>query len=718
MPESRPRAGAPARGHRSPRPPEHQAPMTETRVSRGPAPDAGRVLGELAIAAARIGTFDWNVVTGRVSWDAHLAELLGDAPRPVVDGTVAGFTARVHPEDAPELQAAIDAAISVGGELDLEYRIVKPGGEVAWIAARGRVLRDQDGASVRFLGAAYDVTAQQAGEARIGAVLESMPTAFFSLNEDWRFTYVNAEAERVLGSTRAVLLGGVVWDLFPAAVGSDFETAYRGAVDTGRPVAFDAYYPPPLDAWFEVWAWPGPDGLAVYFLDVTARRRAEEAAAQAGRRAALIAQVTAELTETLDGEEAVGRLAQLVSPALADWCIVTLVDDDDHRLTARRGLRDIASWHVTAEDRPVVEAYAHHRLTAMTDGSFLLQAMSSGGEVVVEQGATRAIEDMLASHEARRLLRELAPETLTILPLRGRTGTVGVISLFGGADRAPLTPDELLTAQEVATRAGLALDNSRLYRQQRQLAEGLQRALLTEPRAVAGIEVAVRYEPAGEAAQVGGDWYDAFVQPDGATVVVIGDVVGHDVVAAAEMGQLRSLLRGVAVATGAGPADLLREVDGAMLTLQSGTIATALVARIEPSSADAGGARVLAWSNAGHPPPMLLRPDGTVTQVSAARADLLLGVVPDIPRTQHTLVLEEGATLFLYTDGLVERRDQSLAHGMALLQDVLEELAHLDLESLCDAVLPRMLPRRRSDDVALVAVRVPRAPGTRPQPSS
>src|SRR6185312_5785887 len=111
--------------------------------------------------------------------------------------------------------------------------------------------------------------------------------AFFSLDTDWRFTYANVEAERLLDRPRQALIGQVLWDLFPAALGSPFETNYRYAMRERRPVAFDAYYPAPLDAWYEVRAWPAAAGLSVYFLETTARRAAQEQAAQATRRAGL-----------------------------------------------------------------------------------------------------------------------------------------------------------------------------------------------------------------------------------------------------------------------------------------------------------------------------------------------------------------------------------------------------------------------------------------------
>jgi serine phosphatase RsbU (regulator of sigma subunit) len=424
-----------------------------------------------------------------------------------------------------------------------------------------------------------------------------------------------------------------------------------------------------------------------------------------------MARVTTELTETLQGDEAVGRLAQLLVPSLADWCIVTLVDDDE-QAGARRGLRDSGWSHADPAAAPVLTRYATRRLEALRGVSFLSRALETGRPVSVDSDAARRVAEVLLPGVARDALLELAPEALSILPLRGRGGPVGLVTLANSAGRGPV---DLTTAQEVAGRAGLALDNSRLYRQQRRLAEGLQRSMLTAPPEPDHVEIVVRYEPAAQAAQVGGDWYDAFLQPDGATVLVIGDVVGHDIAAAAAMGQVRSLLRGIAVATGLGPAGLLGEVDQALRTLRTETIATAVVARVEQTDDERRrGVTHVRWANAGHPPPMVLNPDGTVAVLSGIRPDPLLGVLPDVVRHESEVALDRGATVLLYTDGLIERRDRSLVEGMEALRDLLVELADLDLQALCDAILARLLPDRPEDDVALVAVRLHRQDRPRP----
>ena len=563
------------------------------------------------------------------------------------------------------------------------------------------------------VGASDDATPGRSDGVPAVQQLEAMPTAYFSLDARWRFTYVNAAGEQLLARSRAELLGGTLWELFPDAVGSDFETHYRGAVESGTPVTFEAYYPHPLDTTYDVHAWPGADGLGVYFQDITQRRRAEEVAERDARRDALLAEVGSCLAQTLDAEEALDRLAGVLVPALADWCVVTLVEDETD--AAGHRVRDLGSAHVDPTAAALVERYRTLRVDALASGSYVERALLGGEVTHMTSGATEAIRAVLLPGEARDILDELAPESVAVLPLQGRGRTMGLVTLFNGKARPAISQDDLVVAHEVATRAGLALDNMRLYRQQRSLAEGLQRSLLTATVQPDHLQIAVRYVPATEAAQVGGDWYDAFLQRSGETVLVIGDVVGHDIAAAAKMGEIRSMLRGIAVATGAGPAELLREIDRTLETLRSEVVATTVVARIEQTDEQVErGERTLRWSNAGHPPPMVLHADGSVAPLVAERANLLLGITLSTQRTETTAILEAGATVFLYTDGLVERRDRPMREGQVALVRALESVADRELEELCDEMLLRMLPPTRQDDIAIVAVRLHPQDGPRP----
>jgi serine phosphatase RsbU (regulator of sigma subunit) len=261
---------------------------------------------------------------------------------------------------------------------------------------------------------------------------------------------------------------------------------------------------------------------------------------------------------------------------------------------------------------------------------------------------------------------------------------------------------EVAACLDIARRASTALENAQSFGSQREMAEQLQRSLLTDPVQPEAARVAVRYVPAAQSARVGGDWYDAFLQPDGASVLVIGDVVGHDSASAAAMGQLRGLLRGIAYSTGAGPAEVLSRVDEAMDGLRVDTTATAVVARVERDRA--GPTTRVRWSNAGHPPPVLLHPDGRARLLRSH--DLLLGINSDERRRETETLLEPGVTLLMYTDGLIERRGEPLDMGLRRLLRTVRQLRAMTLEALADTLLTRMLSTERDDDVALVALRV------------
>lgn len=242
-------------------------------------------------------------------------------------------------------------------------------------------------------------------------------------------------------------------------------------------------------------------------------------------------------------------------------------------------------------------------------------------------------------------------------------------------------------------------------------AETLQRHLLGAAPVAHGLDTAVRYLPASRHAQVGGDWYDGFGRPDGSTVLVIGDVAGHDAAAAATMAEVRGMLRAIAQSA-ATPSAVLTELDHAMAGVGVPTLITAVVATVETR----GDVICLRWSDAGHPAPVLLRADGG-TEVLARAPERLLGVDPSTARRDHEVELRPGDTVLLYTDGLVERRGAVLDEGTAWLVGELRRWAGRPLEQLCDGLLGT-LGGRVEDDVALLAVQVPCAQVPGPQPSA
>ncbi|GAA5153706.1 hypothetical protein GCM10023340_36120 [Nocardioides marinquilinus] len=666
-----------------------------------------RLIWQLAVDAAGVGAFDWNLATNELRWDDRLFELFG-LDDETFGGTIEAFAECVVPADRDRVNRALADAIATLGIYQAEYRIALPSGEERWVRARGQAVAGPDGEAARVVGAAYDTTAVHEGEARVSRVLEAIATGYLMLDREWRIAFVNAEAERILGADRADLLGGVVWDLYPATVGSDFERHYRGAVETGRPVTFEAYYPAPLDGWFEIRALPTLDGLAVYFLDVSQRRRDADAARLAAERTELLAEVTSALADTLDPHEAVRRLARLVVPDLGDWSVVSLVDAPTSTGTSWRArLSHAGTWHADPERRAAVERYAQVRATALHDDSYLARVLHDEQVIVVSEDFAEQAGRTLDHGEARDLLAALEPDSALVVQLRGRDRVVGLLSVFRSAERGAFTERDLADASDIAGRAGLALDNARLYAEQRELAEGFQRSVLTAVPHFAGLDVEARWAPAAEAARVGGDWYDAFGVDDD-VVVVIGDVVGHDTAAAAAMSQVRSMLRGIAVTTDHGPADLLCHVDSAIDRLRLETSATAVAARL---TARPGGAR-LRWASAGHPPPLLVEPTtaggSVVRRLDDGDPDLLLGVDSATRRREHDVDLAPGSVLLLYTDGLVERRGGSIDDGIDALAALLGDLvdAGTDPAALCDRVLAHVAPDELDDDIACIAVRV------------
>ncbi|MEU2349630.1 SpoIIE family protein phosphatase [Modestobacter sp. NPDC049651] len=520
-------------------------------------------------------------------------------------------------------------------------------------------------------------------------VLDAVPIGIMRVDREWRVTYLNPSGGAVVGYTPAELVGRDYWDAFPANVDGAFGPAFREIMRTRQGATVEAWYPEPLNAWFEVQTVPEDDGgLAFYFTDVTERRMAQD-------RLAVLAAVSAEVAGEMDVAKATARIPQLLAPALADWCILTLLDDDGRP-------RDVGWWHPDPVKRPALDRYATIRMSSLPASAPIMRVLR-GEEAVA--AAAAGVYDVLPEGGTRAALMELAPRHGVAIALRGRARTLGALTLWydGGEPSEPV----LDTAREVAERLGLALDNVRLFHQQRQLAEELQRSLLTGAFEHPQAEIAVRYTPAAEAARVGGDWYDAFLQPSEAMMLVIGDVVGHDTAAAAAMGQLRALLRGIASYSDAGPGEVLRGLDAAMAHLRLGTYATAAVARLEQTPDEAArGVTRMRWSNAGHLPPLVIHPDGTLAALAEWKGGLLLGVDPTCVRTEQVVALTAGTTVLLYTDGLIERRDSDLDEGVRRLRAAAADLAGRSPDELCDELLDRLVQGRPDDDVALVAIRL------------
>ncbi|MEZ0491107.1 SpoIIE family protein phosphatase [Kineococcus sp. TBRC 1896] len=770
------------------------------------APDAAALFDSLlAGAPLGIGVFDLDLRHVRVN--AVLAEMNG---RPVEE-LVGRTPGEVNGETGARAEELYRRVIADG----VPVRDVRLTGEVSARPGRRRhwsltfhpVHRPGSAEVTGLCVIVDDVTAEEEltrslvdSRRRVEQITETMAAGYLVMDtsvDSWPITYANRQAEVALGLPREQLVGGSLWGLFPATVGTAFEAGYRRALATGSPYVFDAYYPPPLDAWYEVRAIPDGTTLTLYFLDVSERVEAQRAAETAAERAELLARVSEQLSAHRDPAAALGLVPGLLVPAVADWCVVTVLEESDRAdaaVDALAGaasggtledadagavtlvlehLRDVAARHADPVLDEAVQAYSGARLDAYRDHAragaqhggrvappFLVRALVSGRAQVVETDPTGSVQRTMAPGGAATALQRLRPRTAVAVAVRARGRALGVLSLcwdasgpadppaahpvdaatpvdeLGADPRATATArrrpgpgaDVLTFVQTLADRIGAAVDEARLVRAQLQIAETLQRALLTEPPQPDHAHVVARYLPAAEAAQVGGDWYDAFLQEDGASVLVIGDVLGHDRRAAAAMGQVRTLVRAAAVMTGRGPAGVLAATDAAMTTLQVGTIATCVIARLEQDEdLTRRGLTRVRWSAAGHPPPVLVPREGPPRLLDEpGQRDLLLGVAPGTARHEHVVEVERGSTVLLYTDGLVERRGESLQVGLErLLAAVADAVAReprdedgypQDVDATCDEVLRRLLPDQPGDDVALVAIRLHRQ--DRPRPAS
>jgi len=260
-----------------------------------------------------------------------------------------------------------------------------------------------------------------------------------------------------------------------------------------------------------------------------------------------------------------------------------------------------------------------------------------------------------------------------------------------------------LVVETVARRRDAALA---LYEVEHHVAESMQRALLPRLPELPGLELAARYLASGAGQQVGGDWFDAFPVAGGHCGIVVGDVIGHDVAAASAMAQIRALLRGFAVDTGS-PAEVLTRLDRVIDELHLTQLVTVFYGLLDPPAAD--GSRVLHYSNAGHVPPVLRRPDGTVESL-AGGASVVMGAPVPAEYAESEMHLPAGSTLALFTDGLVEVPGGSLTDGLDRVADIVARMGEHAPDALCDDLLEEVSLRTLRDDVALLVVRLTSSP--------
>jgi PAS domain S-box-containing protein len=431
------------------------------------------------------------------------------------------------------------------------------------------------------------------------------------------------------------------------------------------------------------------DYVVNVFRDVTEDRKREE-----GQR--FLAQATKELVSSLDYQATLSRIARMTVPQLADWCAVDILESDG-------SLKLLAIAHTDPSKVEWAREFRRAFPIDMTAPTGLPRVIRTGKSELYPSINSALLEASL-DEEQLEVIRELQLSSVMLLPLRARGRTLGTISFVFAESGRSYCEADLLLAEDLASRAALALDNARLYRERDDIARTLQEGLLPGPfPEVPGVELAARYQAAGEGIDVGGDFYDAFDTEDGAWALVVGDVCGKGPKAAALMGTARHTIRAAALREHR-PSAVLTTLNAALhQQSREQWFCTVCYVRLRPQS---GGARLTVCAG-GHPLPAILRTDGTVE--FAGTPGTLLGVFTDVELTDATVDLGPGDALVLFTDGLTDAERTGEEFGQKWLADMLARNVGRSVEEIARSLERVVLGdrnRRLPDDLAILVARV------------
>jgi serine phosphatase RsbU (regulator of sigma subunit) len=408
-------------------------------------------------------------------------------------------------------------------------------------------------------------------------------------------------------------------------------------------------------------------------------------------RLTLLAEASTVLTETLDPDTALYRLAQLVVPVLGDWCGVHVMDETGGVRTAAAAHGDPGGTASVEDDLDAFPGLA----SASPVGAVL-----KGGEPQLIRDVT---DELLASSanstEQLEAFRAMGIESAVVVPLRGRARVLGALSVVSTGSGRRLDDADLAVAIDLGRKAGLAVENAQLYQRARHVAKAFEQVLVPEGlAAVPGLDVAARYLPAG-GAEVGGDWYDVIPLSDGRVGLVIGDVIGHDLRASSIMASLRTAVRAYAW-TGSPPAMVVDYVDELARGLEADQMATLIYGIYDPA------ARRLRWCNAGHLPPLVIRREQTATYLEQP-SSVLVGAMGGLSYSEGEIDLDPGSTALFYTDGLIQERGSLVSEGLDRLSRLVVTQADTDPDQLINRIIATMLGEDQpADDIAILCARV------------
>ncbi|MFI6654819.1 SpoIIE family protein phosphatase [Streptomyces sp. NPDC050523] len=543
-------------------------------------------------------------------------------------------------------------------------------------------------------------------------MIAQSPIGLAVLDTDLRYVSVNPALEEINGIPAKDHIGRSIREVLPQLDADMIEAAARQVLESGRPLldrqttGRTAADPDDDRAW-SMSLYRLDDavgtvlGLAASVVDVTEQHRAGVEAEAARRRLQVIADASARIGTTLELERTAHELAGVAVPELADIAAVDLLDAVVLGRRSSLGPAEsavIRALAVQADDAPEALRAADPpgQVARYGPDRLVTECVRTGHPVMVPLVEAAHLPRIARSPEAAELLARAGVHSYLAVPLIARGEVLGALDLKRTKNPQPFSDDDLLLARELAARAAVQIDNARWYQNARDTALTLQRSLLpSHPSVTGGLEVASRYQPAGATAEVGGDWFDVIPLEGGKTALVVGDVMGSGINAAATMGRLRTATNTLA-SLDLDPARLLEHLDKITQDLDH-SIATCVYAVHDPEL------RQCRIANAGHLPPARLR---------AGRAPELLELPTGVPLgvggvafSTTTVDLEPGDRLVFYTDGLVETRQHPLDERLDALLTLLEG-PDRPLEEVADMLLRTLHQPDNSDDVALLIARV------------
>jgi serine phosphatase RsbU (regulator of sigma subunit)/PAS domain-containing protein len=536
--------------------------------------------------------------------------------------------------------------------------------------------------------------------AMLDTLFRSVPVGLAILDADLQVVRANDALGAISARPGSECVGCGLDSLFGAFSG-DIEELCRNVLATGEPLLDHDLTAGARHYVVSCTAVRAPDGSAagvgLVTIDVTERLRLLERERVAARRAEFLARAGEVLESSLDFETTLRNVAALAVPDVADWCTIHLLEDTG-------AIRLVAASH-TDPERERFAWEISERYPALPDAPGGVPEVVRTGQGEAHSTITdEQLQQGAVDAEHLEILRQVGLHSVVIAPLKASGRTFGAITFVAAESKRSFAPEDVDLAEEIARRAGLAIDGARLYTERTRIAHTLQAELLpSRMPEIPGASVAVRYRAAGELNEVGGDFYDVFERRDGGWTFVIGDVSGKGAEAAAVTALARHTVRTASLQP-ATPSDLLAILNDALLTQRQGTeFCTVCVATLARHD---GGAS-LRLSLGGHPPALVLRADGRVE--GHGIPGTLIGVFPDPRLEEVDLELGPGDLMLLYTDGVTEAGPVGEEIGEDGLARLLGELGGHTAEQVVAAVERAAVDAqdgRPRDDIALIALRI------------